>query len=129
MLKHFMEKFGPVGAVLAAAACPVCFPKLALIGAIVGFGALAKYETAFFIAAQMFMLLSLFGHLLVFRAHRHRGILGLAVGSVCLFFLSLYLIGSEWLTYAGFFGLFCATAWIWFESRRCKRCEAERENA
>jgi hypothetical protein len=33
-VKAHLEKLGGVGADIAAAACPVCFPKLALIGAL-----------------------------------------------------------------------------------------------
>jgi hypothetical protein len=41
MQRAFVEKFGSIGAIIAAAACPICFPKLALIGSAVGLGVLA----------------------------------------------------------------------------------------
>jgi len=43
-----LENFGSFGAIVAAAACPICFPKLALLGAFFGLGALSKYEAFFF---------------------------------------------------------------------------------
>ena len=33
LLEKFGEKFGTPAAVFAAASCPVCFPKIALVGA------------------------------------------------------------------------------------------------
>lgn len=39
-MKAWLEKASSIGAVVAAAACPVCFPKLALLGAVFGLGAL-----------------------------------------------------------------------------------------
>jgi len=46
------EKFGTVGAVLAALACPICFPKVALVGAAVGLGVFAPYEGYIALAVQ-----------------------------------------------------------------------------
>jgi hypothetical protein len=58
-MKDSVGKFGSLGAVLAAIFCPVCFPKLALLGVFFGLGALAKYEIVFFYATQAFVLLML----------------------------------------------------------------------
>src|SRR5216117_287385 len=44
-MKIHLEKIGSLGAVIAAAACPICFPKLALLGALFGLGALGAYES------------------------------------------------------------------------------------
>jgi len=82
--KPFLEKIGSIGAVVAAAACPVCFPKLALIGALFGLGAFGAYESQIFVAAQ-------------------------ALASGAAVFAGLYWIGSEWLAYAGFAGLVIAS--------------------
>lgn len=52
-MKTHLDKIGSIGAVIAAAACPVCFPKLALLGALFGLGALGVYEAQLVIAAQL----------------------------------------------------------------------------
>lgn len=40
-MKLLLDKFGSFGTVAAAAARPVCFPKLAVVGAFFGLGGLA----------------------------------------------------------------------------------------
>ena len=57
-MKVHLEKFGSIGAIVAAAACPVCFPKLALLGAILGLGGLGAYEWQLFIVAQVLVALA-----------------------------------------------------------------------
>jgi hypothetical protein len=52
-MKAYLERIGSFGRIIAAAACPVCFPKLALIGALFGLGALGAYESQLFVAAQV----------------------------------------------------------------------------
>ena len=39
-MKPLLEKSGTLGAIVSAAASPVCFPKLALVGAMLGLGVL-----------------------------------------------------------------------------------------
>ncbi len=70
---------GTVGAFFMAILCPVCFPKLALIGAVFGLGVLAPYEGWFIAAAQVFMVVALAGHGVAWRQHRNIGIPLLAV--------------------------------------------------
>ncbi len=65
-MKTHLEKIGSLGAVIAAAACPVCFPKLALIGALFGLGALGAYESQLFIAAQILVVVAVLGHALAY---------------------------------------------------------------
>jgi|SRR5688500_1595067 mercuric ion transport protein len=96
-----LDKLGSVGAVVAAAACPVCFPKLALIGALFGLGGLAAYEAHVFIAAQVLVALAMLGHILSFRQHRRQWLLAVSILGGAAFFIGLYLLGSEWLAYAG----------------------------
>ena len=104
-----LEKLGSVGAVIAAAACPVCFPKLALIGALFGLGALEAYELQLFIAAQALVVIALAGHALAYLRHRKNWLLGLAIASGAGVFGGIYLVGSEALAYAGFAGLIAAS--------------------
>ena len=118
-MKLDLQKLGSPGAIIAAAACPICFPKLALIGALVGLGALAQYEVYFFIATQVLVLAALGGVLWTHRAVSDRRISVLAIGSVVLFFASLYLVVNEYLSYLAFGGLLAAIIWQSIESRRC----------
>jgi mercuric ion transport protein len=119
-MKTYLEKIGGVGAVVAAAACPICFPKLALIGAFLGLGALSAYESQFLIAAQVLVALALVGHFLSYRRHRNRWLLGFAILSVAAVFGGLYVAGSEMLIYIGLVGLLASSAtdfWRRFRSK------------
>lgn len=95
---------------VAAAACPVCFPKLALLGALFGLGAFGAYESRLFLAAQALVIVSVIGHVLSYLRHRKRWRLGVALASGAAVFAGLYWAGSEWLAYAGLVGLVAASA-------------------
>ena len=122
-MKNILEKMGSFGAVFAAAACPICFPKLALLGALFGLGALKQYETVFFYGAHVLIALAVIGHILSYKRIQNKKLLGLALISAALFFVSLYLLGSETFSYLALLGLVAATIWMIVESRRCARCE------
>jgi len=121
-MRFKLEKYGSFGAIVAAAACPICFPKLALIGAFLGLGALAKYETFFFYGAHVLILIALVGHVISYEKVQNRTLLALAIISASLFFVSLYLIVSEILAYIALTGLVAATIWMIVESRRYDSC-------
>ena len=95
---------------VAAAACPVCFPKLALIGALVGLGAFGAYETQLFLFAQALVVIAVVGHVVSYRRHRNRWLLAASIVSGCAVFAGLYWARSELLIYAGFAGLIGAAA-------------------
>jgi mercuric ion transport protein len=118
-MKLDLHKLGSPGAIVAAAACPVCFPKLALIGAVLGLGALAQYEVYFFIATGVLVLAALGGVLWTHRAVPDRRISVVAIGSAVLFFASLYVVVTEYLSYLAFGGLLAAIIWQSIESSRC----------
>jgi MerC mercury resistance protein len=96
-----LGRLGSAGALAAAAACPVCFPKLALIGAFFGLGALAAYEAEIIVAMQALVALATLGHVAAFRRARKRLRLGLALAGAVAVFAAFYVIGSEWLVYVG----------------------------
>jgi mercuric ion transport protein len=114
-----LDKFGSLGAIVAAAACPICFPKLALIGALIGLGALVQYEYYFLVAAQLLVLISLVGVILAFQSHGNLKILIFAIACVMLFFISLYLIVNEYLSYLALAGLVASFIWQLVEAKRC----------
>lgn len=121
-MQNKFEKLGSFGAIIAAAACPICFPKLALLGALFGFGALMKFETAFFFGAQILVVFAAIGHILSYRSHRNWKLLTLVTLSTIFLFLSLYVFVSEIFSYLAFGGLIVATIWLIFENRRCTTC-------
>ena len=117
-----LDKFGAFGTIVAAAACPICFPKLALIGALVGLGALAEYEYYFYITFQVLALVTFTGVLLTYRIQRNLKILILAFASVTLFFVSLYLIANEYLSYLALAGLVASVIWQLVEAKNVRIC-------
>jgi len=117
-MKPGVEKYGTFGVIIAAAACPICFPKLALLGALIGFGALAQYELYFLIAAQILVLVSFFGNYLAYRKNRNLGILILSFASVMLFFFSLYVLVSEYVSYLAISGMVIAVIWQIIETKQ-----------
>jgi hypothetical protein len=135
MTRH-LDKLASVGAVFAAAACPICFPKLALLGGLIGLGAFSAYEAQLFIAAQLLVIVALVGHGLAYRQERRGWVFGTALVSGAAVFAGLYALGSEWLTYAGFAGLVAASSVdLWARLRRrtiatslitCPKCGSQR---
>ena len=117
-MRSKLEKVGSFGATVAAAACPICFPKLALIGALFGFGVLAKYEVVFLYMAQILIVLALIGHIISYKRLQNLALLILALTSVILFFMSLYVFTSEILSYIALAGMIAAMAWMMIEDRR-----------
>jgi hypothetical protein len=137
-MKAWIEKASSVGAVVAAAAYPVCFPKLALLGALFGLGAFGAYESQLFLAAQALVVIAVIGHALSYLRHRNAWLLAGAIAGAAAVFVGLYWAGSEALVYAGFAGLVAASA-SEFRSRyrkpatpllestiTCPRCGAQR---
>jgi len=121
-MKTHLEKIGGIGATIAAAACPICFPKLALLGAVFGLGALSAYESQFFIAAQVLVVLAVVGHVLAYRRHRRRWLLGLGALCGAAVFGGLYLLSSEAVIYAGLAGLAATSATdFWARNRGSAR--------
>ena len=117
-----LGRFGSFGALLAAAACPVCFPKLALLGTLFGFGALAPYEVIFFYALQVLVVGMLVSHVIAFRRGGDKRLLILVSISSVLFFTSLYLLGSEILSYVALLGLMASSVWLMMKPRRKAAC-------
>lgn len=120
-MKPQLEKSGTIGAVLAAILCPVCFPKLAVIGAILGLGTLAPLEGWFAAAAQGFLVLAFIGHLLALRRHHVVWITLLAGLSLLLIFGSLWIHYIEALVYLGLAAMVAATIWSMVALRKASR--------
>jgi mercuric ion transport protein len=120
--RAWTQKFGTAGAFLAALACPICFPKLALIGAALGLGIFAPYERYIALAVQAFFVLALCGQVLAYRSHRNKWLLGLAIFTTALMFLAYYVTPSSILLQIALVGLVAGSVWQVLEARRCAKC-------
>ncbi len=118
----FVEKIGSVGALLAAGACPVCFPMLAVVGSALGLGVLQPFEGKVFFVFQLLVLLALAGNVISFFTHRN--VLALTVGTAgpVLIFFALYIHFHPAVLYAGLFGLIAASTLNIIAKRRCRKC-------
>ncbi len=96
----------------------MCFPKLALLGALFGLGAFGAYESQLFLAAQALVVIAVIGHGLSYLRHRKGWLLASAIASGAAVFAGLYWAGSEALVYAGFAGLVAASATEFWTRRR-----------
>lgn len=113
-MKRKIESVGPTGAIVAAAACPICFPKLAAIGTLFGLGALAPFETYFIWGAQFLVVITLVVQILAYRERGNRLLLSAFVAFTALFFLSLYAIPSEAISYIALAGIVLGSTWSIF---------------
>jgi mercuric ion transport protein len=115
-----LDKLGSAGAAIAAAACPICFPKLALVGGLLGLGAFSAWEYQFLVAAQALVVVAVAGHVLACRRHGRRWVLATALAGGAAVFAGLYVTGSEWLVYAGLAALIIPSfrdLWRWIGRR------------
>lgn len=124
-MRLILEKIGTGGAIVAALACPICFPKIALIGAALGLGALAPYEGYLAIGVQALFLLALIGHVVAFRQHRNIRLLAFAAAATLTLFAGFYVIPSSALLLAALGGLIAASIWHVVAMRRCRTCASE----
>lgn len=125
MNRAWTEKFGTIGAFLAALACPICFPKLALIGAALGLGIFAPYERYIALAVQGLFVLALCGQILAYRSHRNSWLLGFAIFTTALMFIGYYVIPSSILLQIALVGLVAGSVWQVVEAKRCAQCAPE----
>lgn len=126
-LMKLLDKIGSIGAILAAASCPVCFPLLATAGSAIGLGALHPYEGKMLILFQILVLVSLAGLVLSFRRHRKPLPLVIGVLSALLIIYAFHIRFNEILNYIGLFGLLSSSVLNVIENRRCTRCKDQRE--
>ncbi len=122
MTRPSFEKLGTFGAVLTAAACPICFPKVAIVGAALGLGAFAPFEGYVVLAVQALFVLAFAGQWLAFRRHRNRWLLALSGVVTLLVFVGYYVIPSAILLQIALLGLVVASVWLVVALRRCAKC-------
>ena len=98
------------------------FSKLALLGALFGFGVLAPYEVIFFYALQVLLVGMLVSYVIAFRRDGDKRRLILVSISSVLFFTSLYVLGSEALSYVALLGLMASSVWLMMKPRGKAAC-------
>jgi hypothetical protein len=113
-----LDRFGSLGALVAAVAAPCCFPLFAVVAATLGLGALAPYEAIVLYAFQGFALLSLVGLAFAFGRHRRAGPLIVGGISVAILAYAFYHSFYPAILYTGLFGLLAATLWNYISSSR-----------
>lgn len=126
MLLRIADKAGSIGALVSAAACSMCFPALAGLGAVIGLGFFSQWEGLFInTLLPAFAWLALGTNAFSWFRHRqwHRGVAGV-LGPVLLL-LSLYpwfqYGWSTYVTYAALLLMVGVSLWDVFSpaSRPC----------
>ena len=121
MKSGVIEKIGTIGAVLAAAACPACFPMLAVAGTALGLGIFRPFEGWVFIVFQVLVIIAMLRNLLSFVRHRRAVSLIIGLAAPLLIFFALYVRFDQLLLYVGLLGLVVASVWNYVANRQCAR--------
>jgi hypothetical protein len=119
MATNILDKVGSIGALMAGAAVPCCFPFLSLAGSILGLSFLAPYESYVLYAMQVFVVVALIGAVVAYRGHRKILPLILGVLSVLAVLYSLNTGMNVKILYPGLAGLVVVAIWNSIEARRC----------
>ena len=119
MSTNILDKVGSVGAVIAGAAVPCCFPFLSLIGSILGLSFLAPYQSYVMYAMQALVVLALVGTVIAYRGHRKIAPLLLGIVSTASVLYSVNTFMNIYLLYGGMAGLLIVAVWNSIEGKRC----------
>jgi len=119
MAANILDKVGSIGAIVAGAAVPCCFPFLSLAGSILGLSFLAPYESALMYVIQGMVLLALVGSYIAYRGHRKLAPLILSVLSTAAILYGINTTLDVYFIYGGMIGLLIVAIWNSIEARRC----------
>jgi len=129
MATNILDKVGSIGAVIAGAAVPCCFPFLSLIGSILGLTFLAPYETYILYAMQVLVVVALVGTVIAYRGHRKFLPLLLGIISTMAVLYSLNTDMNIKILYGGLAGLIIVAVWNSIEAKRCAdACKVNEQN-
>jgi hypothetical protein len=120
MRVSFLDKLGSIGTVVVGTMMPCCFPFIAVATSVVGFRALARWESHLLWVMQFMVVVALIGSFIAYRGHRK--ILPLALGVLSSAAI-LYPLNTDLDTdfiYAGMVGLMVVAVWNTIETKRCK---------
>ena len=117
---------GPLGAIISATGCASCFPVLGSLGATIGLGFLAQYESLFINKLlPVFAIISLVAISFSWGTYRNhlRGLLGIA-GPIMILATLYWFWTDNWSTYMFYFAIALMMAiGIWdFVSPPNKQC-------
>lgn len=131
-LSSITEKFGSIGAIVAAMGCASCFPILGSLGATLGLGFLAQFEGVFINKLlPIFAVIALISVVVSWVSHKQhiRGLLGIAGPLMVLATLYLFWTAS-WSTYMFYFALaLMLSVALWdFVSPPHKVCSTSKQN-
>jgi mercuric ion transport protein len=118
----FIDKIGSVGSLLAAAACPVCFPMWAVVGSAVGLGVLSRFEGKVFLVFQSLVAVAVLGSVIAYFNHRKMLPLLARIISPALIFFGLYVFFHPVIVYSGLFGLAAGSVMNFIANHHCKKC-------
>jgi len=104
-MRSLRDKWGALGALMAALAAPCCFPLLAPLGFALGFGALLPWAEYALYGVAGCAVVAMVGSVVAFRSHRHLGWLLLGIGSGLLVVAPLAVAWPPMVAYAGLLGL------------------------
>lgn len=116
---NILDKAGSIGAVIAGAAVPCCFPFLSLFGSILGLSFLARYESTIMYVLQGLVLLALAGSVIAYRGHRKIAPLILAIASTTSVLYGMNTGLDIYYIYGGMVGLLIVSVWNTIEAYRC----------
>jgi hypothetical protein len=119
MALNILDKVGSIGAVIAGAAVPCCFPFLGVFGSILGLSFLAGYDDYMIWVMQGLVLLALVGSLIAYRRHRKIAPLILALASTSAIIYGINTNLDTYFIYGGLIGLLVVSVWNSIESKRC----------
>ena len=119
----FLDKIAAIGALLAASACPACFPLLAVVGSALGLSFLRPYEGVMIYVFLALVLLVFIGSIVSFLKHRRKIPLLLNAAGSLLIFLAFYIKFMAFLIYAGLFLLLAGAFLNFLKEIKCKSCK------
>ena len=120
MSTNILDKVGSVGAVIAGAAVPCCFPFLSLFGSILGLSFFAEYESVIMYLLQGLVLVALIGSFIAYRGHRKILPLILSIFSTTAVLYGMNTGLDIYFIYSGMIGLLIVAVWNTIEARRCE---------
>ena len=129
MATNILDKVGSIGALIAGAAVPCCFPFLSLIGSILGLTFLAPYEAYILYAMQGLVVIALIGTVIAYRGHRKVLPLILGILSTAAVLYALNTDMNVKILYSGLAGLLIVAVWNSIEAKRCAdACKPNEQN-
>lgn len=106
-----LDKIGSLGAVIAAAMAPCCFPFLGVIGTALGLGVMERFAPQLKYVVQILVFVAWTGAFIAYRGHRSLPPLALATVGTVLCFVHYHFYFSEPLIYTAFAALIISGIW------------------